>query len=342
MNKQKSILGSNATLCSCLLLLGTLFAVQNAAAVECRLSIVLDRTGSMGVGSDPTSKCSVARDFAIGVVQGFINGDDVSIIPASPPPADPTAPLINPDFYTNQCLPSERKVEIITISQANSTADDPVSFTSGFVDPTVALAQLNALEATDNAGTSTCSGLTQLADAFCLATGNLRTAAPDFNQVRRMKIVTDGGENYSYSDFPTNCDASVPYSDPAYESSWISNTTSEMLLGGVAIQYDAVLFTDLFFSSAAPGGGTSPDDEISGTGKLSTAERNFLATIALNSGGSVNLLESPADVAGTFTSPDGGGIDFCASDFDTDGDVDNLDALRFSLDFHNAACHIGP
>lgn len=32
----------------------------------------------------------------------------------------------------------------------------------------------------------------------------------------------------------------------------------------------------------------------------------------------------------------------CQSDFDHDGDVDNLDALRFSLDFHDPACHINP
>jgi len=340
MKKEISNFSRGKKLCAGLLLTGTLLAAHNAIAVECRLSIVLDRTGSMGVGSDPLSKCSIARDFTIGVVQGLINGDDVGIIPGTP--TDPTVPVIDVDFYTNQCLPSERRVEIITVSEAAGFPDDPVSFTSGFVDPAVAMAQLLALEATDNAATSSCNGSTQFADSLCVAADSLRSAAPNFNEVRKMKIVTDGGENSSHLDVPTNCDASVPIGDPAFESSWISNSTTELLLGGVAIQFDSILFTDLFFSSAASGGGGNPPNEVSSSGKLSTAEQNFLATIALNTGGSVNLLEKPADVAGSFTSPDGGGIDLCDSDLDQDFDVDNLDAFRFSLDFNNPSCQISP
>jgi len=339
MNKEKYTFSRGAKLCAGLLTFVSLLTIQSAAAVECRLSIVLDRTGSMGVGSNPLSKCSISRDFTIGVIQGFINGDDVRIIPASP--TDPTNPVIVTDFYTSQCLPSERRVEIITVSDATSTADDPDSYTSGFVDPAVALAQLSSLEATDNAGTTSCTGLTQFADSLCVAATSLRSAAPAFDEVRKMKIVTDGGENNSFADVLTNCDASVPFGDPGYESSWIANSTTELLLGGVAIEFDSILFTDLFFSSAAPGG-TNPADEASGTGKLSTAERNFLATIALNTGGSVNLLETPADVAGSFTTPDGGGVDLCDGDLDKDFDVDNLDALRFSRDFNNPSCQISP
>lgn len=339
MIKHNLLLHGGTKLCAGILLVATLFSSQNVFAVECRLSIVLDRTGSMGTGSDPIGKCSIARDFAIGVVQGFINGDDVSIVPGDP--ADPTVPLINPDFY-DSCLPGERRVEIVTVSEATGGNDDPDNYTSGFVDPAVALIQLQALEATDNASTSSCTGSTQLADALCVAAGNLRAETSVFTDIRRMKIITDGGENSSHNDITTNCDAGggLTNLDPGYESAWIANSTNELLLGGAAIQIDAILFTDLFFSSAAPGGGGNPADEVPGSGKLSTAEQNFLATIALNTGGSVNLLAEPADAAGSFTTP--GGIDLCAGDFDKDFDVDNLDALRFVQDFNDASCQISP
>lgn len=336
MKNKVSTFFCGAKFCSTVLLTGSLLITQSAMAAECRLSIVLDRTGSMGSGADPLSKCSVARDFTIGVIQGFINGDDVSVIPDPNMPVDLTNPLIDPGFYNVACpLLSERQVEIITISEATDFPSAPVSYTSGFVAPAVALAQLASLEATDNAGTSTCSGGTQLSDSLCVAADSLRAEASIFAQLRRMKIVTDGGENASSSAPATVCE------DPV-ESIWIQNTSNHLLFGGLPIQYDAILFTNLFASSAAPNGGGNPGDEVSGSGKLSTAEQNFLGSLAINTGGSVNLLTGPADVAGTFTSPSGGGVDLCGSDFDMDFDVDNLDALRFSQDFNNPSCQISP
>jgi len=316
------------------ILTGVMLISQNVVADDCRLSVVLDRTGSMGNGAVPTSKCAIGLDFAIGVVQGFINGDDVSIIPAGGGAANPINPQINANFYDNKCLLSDRKVEIITVSDASGFPSAPDNFTGGFVDPAVALSQLQTLQLTDGAGTSSCTGNTAIADALCISASNLRAEIPDFSDYRKMEIITDGGENASSQAPATVCDSNLP-------SEWIVTTGSELLFGGAAIVIDSSLLTDTFFSSSstsdsAPNNG----DEVSGSGKLSVDEQNFFASLSLNTGGSVDLITSVDDVAGTFISPNGGGIDLCDGDLDKDFDVDNLDALRFTKDFNNPACQI--
>jgi hypothetical protein len=314
---------------------GALAGAPGALADPCHLSIVLDRTGSMGEGDDVASKCSIALEFATGVIQGYINGDNVSIVPADP--SDPATPLIDADFYDSRCPLAERRVEVYSVSNPFDGDTAPVSLTSGFVEPAVALAQLQALAATDGALTTSCLGLTPLADTMCLAASSLRAASTGVTDTRLMKIVTDGGENASDLADPTNCDAGVGFGDPSYESQWIANTFSEMAFGGVGIQFDAIMFTDLFFAPGArPEGGPSR----SSASRLSTAEANFLTTLAINTGGTAEFVDELPDVATTFSTPGDAGIDTCASDLDADFDVDNLDALLFSQDFNNNACQI--
>lgn len=313
-------------------------AAPSALADPCHLSIVLDRTGSMGPGDDVTSKCSISLEFATGVIQGYIAGNNVSIDPADP--VDLTFPIIDAGFYDSRCPLAERRVEVYTVSDPFFGTTDPVSLTSGFVEPAVALAQLNSLAMTDDAPTTSCLGLTPLADTLCLAADSIRSAAPGVTDIRLMKIITDGGENASDMTVGTNCDADagIPFGDPGYEPSWIANTFSELIFGGAGIQFDAIMFTDLFVvrGDVTEGKGTSR----SSVNRLSTAEANFLTTLAINTGGAATFLDEVSDVATTFSTPGDSGIDLCDSDLDADFDVDNLDALLFSQDFNNASCQI--
>lgn len=329
-------LNSNSTkLLAAVAACGVFAGAPSALADPCHLSIVLDRTGSMGPGDDVAGKCSIALEFATGVIQGYINGDNVSIVPATP--ADPSVPLIDADFYDSRCPLAERQVEVYSVSDPFGVGAAPVSLTSGFVAPAVALAQLQALAATDGALTTSCVDLTPLADTMCLAAASLRSASTGVTDTRLMKIVTDGGENASDLADPTNCDAGVAFSDPSYESQWIANTFSEMAFGGVGIQFDAIMFTDLFVTrNASTEGGASR----SSASRLSTAEANFLTTLAINTGGVANFVDEVSDVATTYSTPGDVGIDVCASDLDADFDVDNLDALLFSQDFNDNACQI--
>lgn len=320
-----------------ILLSGMLFASQNALAVDCRLSIVLDRSASMGAGDAPTNKCAIGLDFAIGVVQGFINGHDVRIV-SPPTAANPINPTVITDYYNNQCLANDRKVEIITIAEPNGFPSIPTNFTGGFIDPAIALAQLQTLQLTDGAGTSSCFGSrTQLADTLCIAATNLRTETSDLSDIRKMEIITDGGENQSISPPSTACDASLP-------TEWITATGNELFFSGAPIIYDSTMLGDNFFSSSAPSASVpdNSNNEVSGTGKLSIDERNFFASLSLNTGGTVDIVEDQDDVAGTFLTPGGNGIDLCDGDLDKDFDVDNLDVLRFTKDFNNPACQINP
>lgn len=310
----------------------------SAQADPCRLSIVLDRTGSMGGGGSATSKCSIALEFATGVIQGYINGDNVSIVPDPADPGNPTFPVIDADFYDGLCPLAERTVEVVTVSDPVDLTSAPVSLTRGFVAPDVALAQLQALAATDDALTSSCNGLTPLADTMCTALDSLVAGFSDPFDTRVMKIITDGGENSSDLDLPTTCDASVPFGDPGYESSWISNTFVKFATSP-ATRLDSIMFTDLFLDGTRADR-TEKQGTVSRAARLSEAETNLLVSLAINSGGTAELLDSTDDVATTFT--DGGdvGIELCNSDLDADFDVDNLDALLFSQDFNNAACQI--
>jgi len=289
----------------------------------------------MGAGDVAASKCSISLEFATGVIQGYIAGDNVAIVPGDP--ADPTVPLITPDFYDSRCPLAERFVEVYSVSDPTGPGELPVSLTSGFVPPAVALMQLEALAATDGVPTTSCGGLTSFADTLCLAADSLRAASTGVTDTRLMKIVTDGGENASDLTTATACDSTVPFGDPAYESSWIANTFSELAFGGVAIQFDAIMFTDLFLFGATA-------DETSKTRRaatrLSDAEANFLTTLAVNTGGAASFVDEVVDVATTFSVPGQTGIDLCDSDLDADFDVDNLDALLFSQDFNDAACQI--
>ena len=326
----------NSKLLTAIVAVAGFSAAPSALADPCHLSIVLDRTGSMGAGDEDASKCSIALEFATGVIQGYIAGDNVSIIPADP--ADPSAPLIDPGFYDGRCPLAERMVEVYSVSDPFGVGADPVSLTSGFVVPSVALAQLESLAATDSVPTTNCNDFTPLADTLCLAVQSLRAASTGVTDPRLMKIVTDGGENSSDLSTVTVCDSSVPFSDPGYESSWIANTFNELLLGGAAVQYDAIMFTDTFLTRADAIEETNGSRSIAT--RLSTAEANFLTTLAVNTGGVADFVDQLADVATTFSTPGDSGIDLCDSDLDADFDVDNLDALLFSQDFNNASCQI--
>jgi hypothetical protein len=66
--------------------------------------------------------------------------------------------LVNSQLNTSKCLQRNRKVEVITISTAWGRRATLKDFSGGFIDPIVALSQLQKLQFTDSEGISSCSG----------------------------------------------------------------------------------------------------------------------------------------------------------------------------------------
>ncbi len=317
------------TVSGSIIMLGMFGAPANA--LECRLSVVLDRTGSMGSGSDSGDKCAIALDYAIGAIEGYRAGNNVVITPD-----DVGNPDMIADYYTQpgrDCDPAERRVQVVTVSDpVNDIVGEPVALT-GWVSPTAAIALLNDLQNTDLAGVSNCGGATQLADALCVAADSLRAEAPstpDF--FRHMKIVTDGGENSSFFENP------VTVCEGATEDDWLHNTDTELRASFLKppIVFDVMAFEDGFLYRSISG--KEAEGKGGGNNRLSPAELNFLFNLALNTGGTALFVDALDDVADAFESP--GGIT-CRSDLDQDLDVDNTDALVFQEDFNNSACQLG-
>ena len=261
----------------------TLIAVSSVAVVlmfehptfaRCNLSLTLDQSGSMIVVRPSTgqTRCHDAIHIAREMVTDFKNGRplvmdwsrDPAMIPTGvPDPLNAIATGYGFDYATDCPALTDRKVQIVGLQSSPYYIAPAVPVpgalpAADFTDPDTALAALNALSPA-----TACTGNTALADAICLSgRGTVPDGTTHVDGIRRVKIITDGDENFSAfanltsliqrgGDPTKDCRIPTDTDDPTEPfdlNSWQDNVLSflrdDLGFDEVEVRYDILHFLD--------------------------------------------------------------------------------------------------
>jgi len=349
------------------LLLGTLVALvalvvapRVAFAGTCKLSIVVDRSGSMMAqrsdgskrrdGVTPQTRCYAAGMATNMTLGAYWEGKGFDITLVQP---GVSGKFVDPEYTANCPNQVDRLADVYVFELSRI-----IHLTPGFVPVATALGAWQSSPYWDSANDETrdtCEGDTPLAQTMCLSARVFPAGLPPAGEVRRGWTFTDGGENSSdvvppTTDQETRCRLPGEPLDPGTNAGgWGDRVIGEYVARG--IQGHGFLFAEgatplLVAQSAAmqalirePHGAlVARSVNSSATSAASmTPDQLLLTTLANRTGGAFNLVLDSAVIApsNVNTDIDGDGIpdwrDFCpfnacaGTDFDKDGIPDNLD-----------------
>lgn len=185
-----------------------------AQAGTCKLSIVMDRSGSMMMprtdgslkpNGQPQTRCWAAGVAVQQSLSAYILGDvfDITEPDGVVTAPDPTAvPPLPPDVYDTKCPNLADRQISIWVFQDNQmihltrTAAWPTGFAPVLEAATLYLSSPYWSAATDEPNDS-CAGNTPLAQTMCLSTRIFPAGLPAASDLREGWTFTDGAENYS-------------------------------------------------------------------------------------------------------------------------------------------------
>ena len=348
-----------------------------ASAGTCKLSIVIDESGSMAsLRSDGsgTTRCYAAAIGAKNAITAFVDGNLYDLVTGE----------INSttDEYDNNCPNlSDRLVSIWVFTSDSIVSTDPqmTNITNGFVPATTAAGTLFSSGLVLARATPTspilpkdqCMGWTPLAQTMCRSARDFPAGLPPAGELRRGIILTDGGENWTdvvtLNPGEDRCRLPGEPTTPDTSSGWGAKVISEYQSRG--IQADGFLFgsqqilllatqkqtttttydpfaADRAGPTRSKSGAASAAAAPAATTDPQLADQILFQTLSASTNGYYSFVADNIVLDPT-RDTDGDGIpdyrDFCpydacaGNDLDNDGIPDNLDQCIFDMEDGNGA-----
>ncbi len=317
-----------------------------ANAATCKLSIVIDQSGSMTTlrtdGSGQT-RCYAAATGAKNAIAAYVNGNLYDIVGGQIRSTG--------DEYDLNCPNLSDRLASIWVFWTDSSASNPTMYniTNGFVradDAATALVS-SGLVIVKNGTTivpkDQCQGWTPLAQTMCRSARDFSAGPPPAGEIRKGIILTDGEENWSdvepLDTGESRCRLPGELEAPDPNSGWGARVVDEYLSRGVAAT--GFLFGGQILTIAAidPAGAAAAP-------AATTSDQVFFQTLAQVTGGYYTYAADTI-VLDPNRDTDGDGIpdyrDFCpfnlcaGNDLDNDGIPNDQDQCIFDQEDGNGA-----
>lgn len=330
-----------------------IFISGRAEAGTCKLSIMLDRSGSMKTvrSSDGLTRCQVATQGVIDALNAYALGDLYEVN---------TGRIFssNDDYDTNCPDPANRLVSIWAFEDSQI-----VHLTNGFVPIAMAPGILeNSSFFQNNNGSfvpkECVFGATPLAQGMCESARDFPAGVPPAGEIRHAIVLTDGDENFSdqvpLSDQGLRCRAPGDPAQPdlTNPNGWAQHVKNEYASRGVVATgflYDGGVVSASVASArvreTVPGISGLQALALGDRGYPVSADITFFQSLATQTGGSFAKALDTAPVASdpSLIDSDGDGIpdyrDLCDApgciDNDHDGIPDVVDQCLFSREDGN-------
>jgi hypothetical protein len=324
---------------------------RSAEAGTCKLSIMLDRSGSMAtprtVGNPPKTRCYIATQAARQAIEAYFLGDFYDIKTFG-------REISSTDDYDINCPNVADRLVSIWVFELSAMVHLTVTPASpdGFVSPATAIGLLQKSpymipvgdpNFPDYEPSESCSGSTPLAQTMCRSARDFASGSPAPGEIRKALMLTDGEENLS-GDIALlpgedRCRLSSEPTTPDPNSGWGAKVIGEFASRGV-VTTGFLFGPPIMFASPGSVRRQLEPNQVLGLAPATAEDRAFFGALAQRTGGIFTFVpdNEAVEPGASDTDTDGDGIpdwrDLCnypgCPDFDHDGIPDDLDRCPLS------------